>query len=53
MMKKPQHQMLVRVNPYEHQVKAFDFACELFGVADGGDAQHSVSCNSCALLMEM
>jgi len=35
--------MPVKAEPFEHQVRAFEFACRLFGTEGGG----------CAFLMEM
>ena len=40
--------MPVKARPYAHQYKAFDFACEKFGLLPSSD--HS---NGVALLMEM
>ena len=40
--------MPIKVKPYEHQKKAFAFACDKFGVFDG----KMKSCGT-ALLMEM
>lgn len=40
--------MPVRAKPYAHQYKAFDFACEKFGLIPGGEFSRGV-----ALLMEM
>ena len=45
--------MPVKVTPYRHQQEAFEFACHLFGLPWGGDAQHSISSRGTALLMEM
>ena len=53
---------LIKAKPYEHQIKAFNFAVDLFGVDKGGDAaspsgQQSNIINhprhNCAFLMEM
>ena len=30
--------MPVKTKPYSHQQEAFEFACGLFGVTEGGDA---------------
>lgn len=38
----------IKVKPFEHQVRAFEFACRLFGLNDGAP----LSCG-CAFLMEM
>lgn len=44
----------IKVNPYEHQAKAFKFAMSLCGVVEGGDASSPLKrSGSCALLMEM
>lgn len=45
--------MPIKAAPYRHQVEAFNFVCGLFGLAPGGDASHSISSRSTALLMEM
>jgi hypothetical protein len=45
--------MPVRASPYQHQREAFELACGLFGLAQGGDAQNSISSKGTALLMEM
>lgn len=44
----------IKVNPYEHQVRAFNFVMNLCGVVEGGDANSPLRRHgSCALLMEM
>ena len=45
--------MPVKAIPYRHQYEAFNFACGLFGLLEGGDAQHSIRSRGMALLMEM
>ncbi len=40
--------MPIKVTPFKHQVKAFDFACDKFGILDGVKKSSGV-----ALLMEM
>lgn len=45
--------MPIKATPYKHQCEAFDFACELFGLSEGGDAPVSIRSAGCALLMEM
>jgi len=47
------HSMPIRAEPYEHQREAFRLACGLFGLLEGGDAQHSIRSRGTALLMEM
>jgi hypothetical protein len=42
----------IKVTPYRHQVEAFGFVCELFGLA-GGDSHISIRRRGAALLMEM
>lgn len=46
-MSKPP-EMPVRVQPFEHQVRAFEFACRLFGLNGGVPLSRG-----CAYLMEM
>ncbi len=48
-----QRRLPVNTTPYRHQRKAFQFACGLFGLPEGGDATHSISSREAALLMEM
>ena len=43
----------IRAAPYQHQRDAYHFACGLFGLSEGGDAQHSIGSRGTALLMEM
>ena len=45
--------MPVRAQPYKHQQKAYEFVCRLFGLAEGGDDNHSIRSRGAALLMEM
>jgi len=47
--------MLIRAAPFKHQQEAFSFACNLFGLTEGGDAKYSIKNTekSAALLMEM
>ena len=45
--------MPIRAAPYRHQREAYNFACGLFGLPEGGDAQHSIRSRGVALLMEM
>jgi hypothetical protein len=45
--------MPIRAAPFAHQVEAYNFTCQLFELSEGGDAQHSISSHSAALLMEM
>ena len=33
--------MPIRAAPYAHQQEAFDFACRLFGLTEGGDADEN------------
>lgn len=40
--------MPIRAKPYDHQLRAFDFACRLFGLADG-----KIKSRGAALLLEM
>ncbi|MEA4938588.1 MAG: hypothetical protein VB091_03260 [Christensenella sp.] len=47
------NRMPVKAHPYEHQRQAFEFACRLFGLIQGGDAPPSIQSRGCALLMEM
>jgi len=35
---KPNIAMPIKAKPYEHQIKAFNFVCRLFGLTEGGDA---------------
>jgi hypothetical protein len=44
--------MPIKTMPYAHQTKAFNFACSLFGLAEGGDVC-SISSRGVAYLMEM
>ncbi len=45
--------MPIKVNPYEHQRKAFDFVMQTFGL-EGGDDDISIKADKgAALLMEM
>jgi hypothetical protein len=44
--------MPVKVKPYAHQIAAFNFACKLFGLTEGGDVR-SISSRGIAYLMEM
>ena len=46
-------QMPIRAKPYVHQIEAYNLACSLCGLSEGGDRQISMRSNSCALLMEM
>ena len=46
-------QMAIKATPYQHQRTAYEFACRLFGLIKGGDAQISISSRGTALLMEM
>ena len=48
-----QKTMQIRAAPYKHQQEAFDFTCRLFGLTEGGDADHSIRSRGAALLMEM
>jgi hypothetical protein len=41
----------IKATPYKHQKEAYEFACRLFGVAEGGDAP-PIS-EGVAYLMEM
>jgi hypothetical protein len=34
--------MPIKAVPYEHQVKAFNFVCELFGVVKSGEPSQTV-----------
>ena len=43
--------MPIRATPYKHQREAFELACRLFGLVEGGDAP-PVS-RGCSYLMEM
>jgi len=54
--------MPIKANPFKHQRDAYDFACGLFGLSEGGDGrpisiQEFVGslrkCPGCAFLMEM
>ena len=45
--------MPIKAHPYEHQRRAFEFACRLFGLNQGGDDPPSIQSRGCALLMEM
>ena len=53
--------MPVKATPYRHQQEAFEFACELFGVAEskpycsaeGGDAESMFQSQGCFYLMDM
>lgn len=45
--------MAIKAAPYQHQRAAYEFACRLFGLKEGGDAQISISSRGTALLMEM
>ena len=51
----PQINMPIRAAPFAHQIQAYDFVCGLFGLTEGGDADHSINHGDCAaaLLMEM
>lgn len=48
----PKITMPVKAIPYRHQIEAFNFVCELFGLVEGGDAPN-ISRRGAALLMEM
>lgn len=60
---KPVLPMPIRAKPYRHQIKAFNFVCGRFGLANTtpsqGDERQVMSMSSinasrgCALLMEM
>lgn len=44
----------IKVNPYEHQKSAFNFALKRCGLVGGGDANTPLKRHgTCALLMEM
>ena len=43
----------IKAKPYAHQIKAFDFVCRLFGLANGGDDKNIFKSNGANLLMEM
>jgi hypothetical protein len=48
--------MPIRAKPFIHQVEAFDFVCQCFGLKEGQVMQMNISdksSNSAALLMEM
>jgi len=47
------NRMPIKAHPYEHQRRAFKFACRLFGPTQGGDDPPSIQSRGCALLMEM
>ncbi|MEN6563111.1 MAG: hypothetical protein ABFD11_06140 [Christensenella sp.] len=47
------NRMPIKAHPYEHQWQAFEFACRLFGLNQGGDDPPSMQSRGCALLMEM
>ena len=47
------NRMPVKAHPYDHQQKAYEFACRLFGLNQGGDDPPSIQSRGCALLMEM
>ena len=55
-MDKEKIEMPIRAAPYQHQKAAFEFACGLFGLTEGGDDDYSIhqirSCGA-ALLCEM
>lgn len=42
----------IKATPYQHQIQAYQFACRLFGLPEGGDDRH-ISSRGVALLMEM
>lgn len=50
--KAPLLPMPIKATPYSHQVAAFNFACRLFGLLEGGDVR-SISSRGIAYLMEM
>ena len=33
---KVEEKMAIKVAPYEHQIKAFQFVCYMFGIVEGG-----------------
>lgn len=43
----------VKAKPYRHQVEAYRFTCNRFGLPEGGDVNPSISSRGTALLMEM
>ena len=47
------NRMPVKAHPYDHQQKAYEFACRLFGLNQGGDDPPSIQSRGCALLMVM
>lgn len=44
--------MPIKGTSYAHQITAFNFACKVFDIAEGGDAR-SISSRGVAYLMEM
>jgi len=47
------NRMPVNAHPYDHQQRAYEFVCRLFGLNQGGDDPPSILSRGCALLMEM
>lgn len=46
--------MPIKAVPYRHQIEAFNFVCEMFGLMpEGGAGEFPVRSAGCALLMEM
>ena len=46
-------QMPIKAKAYKHQQEAYELACRLFGLHEGGDVQTSISGRGTAFLMEM
>ena len=44
-------QMPIRAKPYAHQIEAYNLACRLFGLVEGGDV--TPISRGCSYLMEM
>ncbi len=40
---KPSLPMPIKATPYQHQIRAFDFICEQFGLVKGGDKNTSIT----------